>query len=251
MKHSQQVDKLGKFLGYVLGRHPDEFGLVPDAKGYLKTKDLLKALAEEPGWRHVRMNHIREVSYRPGTSAIELTGNLIRAMDRSNLFPPEISDNHPKLLYYPIRRRAYPVVLEQGILPDHDGNRITLAIDQVFARRLGRRIDQDPIILVVHSAAALSRGATLWRYGEQLFLSDRLPVGSFSGPPLSRLQAEPKQKPEPHKKETPSAPPTPGSYLLEVSDQPPPGSRSKKPSRQRKNEWKRERKRKSRRGGFD
>ena len=245
MKHSQKVDKLGKLLGYILGRHPDEFGLVPDAKGYLKTKDLLKALAEEPGWRHVRMNHLREVSYRPGTPLIELAGNLIRAVDRSNLFSPEISDSPPKLLYYPIRRRAYPVVLEQGIPPNPDGNRITLAMDQAFAERLGRRIDQDPIILVVHSATALSHGATLWRYGEQLFLSDRLPPGSFSGPPL------PKQQPEPQKKETKPAPPAPGSYLPDLSNQPPPGSRPQKPSRQRKNEWKRERKRKNRRGGFD
>jgi putative RNA 2'-phosphotransferase len=245
MKHRQQVDKLGKFLGYVLGRQPDEFGLVPDAEGYIKTKDLLKALAEEDGWRHVRMNHLRELSYSVGPSQIELAGNLIRAADRSNLFSPEIPEDYPKLLYYPIRRRAYPVVLEKGILPNPAGNRITLAVGRTFAERLGRRIDQDPIILVVHSATALSHGATFWRFGKQLFLSDRLPLGSFSGPPL------PKQQPEPQKKETKPALPTPGSYLPDLWNQPPPGSRPKKPSRQRKNEWKRERKRKNRRGGFD
>jgi putative RNA 2'-phosphotransferase len=245
MKHSQQVDKLAKFLTFIIGRQPDEFGLVPDTNGYVKTKDLLKALAEESGWRHVRMDHLREVAFTSRPPQIELAGNLIRAADRSNLYSPELSNDFPKLLYYPIRRRAYPVVLEKGVPPNPAGNRITLAVDQAFAGRLGRRIDQDPIILVVHSATALSHGATLWRFGKHLFLSDRLPMGSFSGPP------PPKQPPEPQKKEPKPTPPSPGSYLLDLSNPPTPENRFNKPPRHRKNEWKRERKRRNRRNGFD
>ena len=63
MKHSRQVDKLEKLLTYILGRRPDEFGLVPGPDGYVKIKDLLKALSEEPGWRHVRRSHLREVTF--------------------------------------------------------------------------------------------------------------------------------------------------------------------------------------------
>jgi putative RNA 2'-phosphotransferase len=36
-------------LSYVLGRRPDEFGLVPDADGFVRLKDLLKALHEALG----------------------------------------------------------------------------------------------------------------------------------------------------------------------------------------------------------
>jgi putative RNA 2'-phosphotransferase len=248
MKHSHRVDKLEKFLATMLGRQPDEFGLVPDANGYVKTKDLLKALGEEPGWRHVRRNHLREVIYSSRSPQIELADNLIRAVDRSSLFSPEIPADFPKLLYTPIRRRAYPVVREQGLPPDATGNRIILAIDPTFAERLGRRIDPTPVILIVNSAKALSNGATLWRFGDKLFLSDRLPLDSFSGPP------PPKQHPEPQsagKANTQTAPTTPGSYLLDLSTPPTPGNRFNKPSRQRKNEWKRERKRKNRNQGLD
>ena len=245
MKHSHQVDKLAKFLAYVLGRQPDAFGLVPDLNGYVKAKDLLKALAEEPGWRHVRMNHLRELTFASRSPRIELADNLIRAVNRSSLSSPEIPKDYPKLLYYPIRRRAYPVVLQKGVPPDPAGNRITLTIDPSFARRMGRRIDQAPIILVVHTAKALSHGATLWRFGGQLFLSDQLPLGSFNGPP------PPKQHSEPQKKDTKTAPTAPGSFLLDLSSPPTTENRPKRPSRQRKNEWKRERKLKSRRNGFD
>lgn len=248
MNHSHRVDNLAKFLVYLLGRQPDEFGLVPDANGYVKTKDLLKALGEEPGWRHVRMNHLREVIYSNRSPQIEMANNLIRAVDRSRLFSPEIPADLPKLLYYPIRQRAYPVLLEKGLPPDAAGNRIILARDPTFARRLGRRIDPAPVILIVNSAKAVSKGATLWRFGQKLFLTDRLPLDSFSGPP------PPKQHPEPQKVERTDAqtvPKAPGSYLLDFSDPPTPRNRSKRPSRHRKNEWKRERKRKNRTDSFD
>ena len=244
MKHSHRVDKLARFLAYVLGRRPDEFGLVPDAEGYVKIKDLLKALAEEPGWRHVRMNHLHEVVYAGRSQQVELAPPLIRAVDRSSLPVPQTSAEFPKLLYHAIRRRAYPFVLERGRPPDTAGSQIILTADEPFALRLGRRIDQTPVILVVHSAKALSNGATLWRFGQRLFLSDRLPIDSFSGP------RPPKQRPEPKKSDKPDtreAPATPGSYLLDLSHSPAPENRYSKPSRQRKNAWKRDRKQKQRR----
>lgn len=244
MKHSHRVDKLAKFLAYMLGRQPDEFGLVPDTDGYVKAKDLLKALAEEPGWGHVRMSHLRELAFASRSPQVELADNLIRAVDRSRLYAPEIPSVYPKLLYYPIRRRAYPVILERGLPPDAAGRRIIFAVDQALAGRLGRRVDQSPIILVVNSAKALAQGATMWRFGRQLFLSDRLPPGCFSGPP------PPKQRPGPPKTEKAdqrTVPTTPGSFLLDVSNPATSGSRFEPPSRQRKNKWKRERKRKSRR----
>ena len=71
MKRSHALGKLSKFLTYILGRQPDEFGLVPDENGYVKTKDLMKVLAEEPGWRHVRLNQIREMIHTSRSPEVE------------------------------------------------------------------------------------------------------------------------------------------------------------------------------------
>lgn len=243
MKHSHTVGNLSKFLVYVLGRQPDEFGLVPDRQGYVKIKDLMKALGEEPGWRHVRVNHIREVVYTSRPAPVEMEDNRIRAVDRSHLFSPRIADEPPKLLYYPIRRRAYPSLAERGLPPRPSPDRIILAGDMALARRLGRRIDSDPVMLTVNSHQALENGATLWRFGESLYLSDCLPPGSFSGPPL------PKNPPQPKKAEAPNgrtAPKTPGSYLMDPALTTGKVDRAQKGGRRRKNEWKRERKRKQR-----
>lgn len=244
MKHSRNVDKLSNFLAYILGRQPDEFGLVPDEQGYVKTKDLMKALAEESGWRYVRLSHLREVIHTTRLPVIEVDSDRIRAVDRSRLFAPIIPESLPKLLYYPIRQRAHPVVMEKGLLPDTAGHRIILADDLTLVQRLGRRIDPAPVILIVNSAKAIENGATIWRFGNHVFLSDRLPVGSFNGPPL------PRQRTAPQKAEKPAAPSTPGSYLLDLTTPPASTKRMGKASRQRKNAWKQERKRKSRGKAF-
>lgn len=247
MKHRQSVNNLSKFLLYIIGRQPDELGLVPDEKGYVKIKDLIKALGEEPGWRHVRLNHIREVIYSAGSSPIEMVDNRIRAVDRSRLVLPEIPSNLPTLLYIPIRRRAHPVLLEKGLPSAPSGNRIILSDDLTLAQRLGRRIDPSPVILTVNSEHARKKGATIWRFGNRLFLSDSLPLGCFSGPPL------PKSRPEPKRADAPgpqNGPKTPGSYEVDLTPDAIDKELSKKRSRQRKNAWKRERKRKHRNDPF-
>ncbi len=59
MNHSKNVRQLEKFLFYVLGKRPDEFGLVPDSEGYVRTRELLRAVSEEDGYRYVRESHIK------------------------------------------------------------------------------------------------------------------------------------------------------------------------------------------------
>jgi len=243
MKHRQAVDKLSKLLVYILGRQPDEFGLLPDENGYVKIKDLIKSLGEESGWRHVRLNQIREVICSTGSPAVEIENNLIRATDRTRLFLPEIPESFPKLIYYAVRQRAYPVLLEKGLTAAASGKRIILASDIAMAQRLGRRIDPSPVILTVNSENARKNGATVWRFGKRLFLSDGLPLGSFSGPPLPKKRPEAKQVGMPISQ---AAPKTPGSYYLDLTIDSTHKDQPKKRSRQRKNEWKRGRKRSSR-----
>lgn len=242
MKHRQAVNKLSKLLVYMLGRQPDEFGLLPDKDGYVKMKDLMKSLGEDPDWRHVRLNQIREVIYSIGSPAVEIENNLIRAKDRTRLFLPEIPNTLPKLIYYAIRRRAYPVLLEKGLTAAY-GNRIILTSDIALAQRLGRRIDSFPVILTVNSENARKNGATVWRFGKLIFLLDCLPIGSFSGPPLPKKRQEVKQVEMPKSQ---AAQKTPGSYYLDLTIDSTDKDLSKKRSRQRKNEWKRDRTRISR-----
>jgi putative RNA 2'-phosphotransferase len=54
-------EDLSRLMIYILGYRPDEFGLVPDPGGYVRYKELLQAIHEEPGWGYVRQSHFNEI----------------------------------------------------------------------------------------------------------------------------------------------------------------------------------------------
>ena len=210
MARMQAPAKLAKFLHYILGRRPAEFGLVPDGSGYVKIKELLKALHEEDGWRHVRRPHLDEIVMvlpRPG---IQLKEDGIRAADRSRLQAPRPARDLPKLLFVGIRRRAQAHVLERGLIPA--GGRLVLSSDRDLALRMGRRMDQQPVILTVNVQQALDRGIRFSQFGDSLFITEALPSDCLSGPPLPKARPQPKRS---EAAETPAPERKPGSFVLD------------------------------------
>ncbi len=234
---AKETKRLAKFLSYVLGHRPDEFGLVPDEDGYVRIKELLKSMSEEEGWRHVRMGHLKEVSYTHMPSPIEMDDKMIRASDRSLLPKIEPGIDLPKLLYLAVRRRAYPSMLDRGLPYQEDRPSLLLCADEAMALRIGRRRDQHPVLVTIHVEASSDKGTYFQKYGEGLFLADAIYPDTFHGPPL------PKEKPVQHgaqKKSEPEQPKTPGSYFPDLSPPPEPKKRRKEA------DWKKDR-RKARR----
>lgn len=215
--HIKNVIKTGKYLSYVLGRRPDEFGLIPNEQGFVPVKELLKALHEEAGWRHVRSAHLNEVMLAISPAPIEIDGNFVRAMDRTQLPAIVPTDTLPKLLYIAVRKRAYTLVAEKG-LKAASRPYLILSSDRAMAMRLGRRRDSDPVLLSIQVSKTQKKGVDYNRYGESLFLTEFIPVGTFSGPAL------PKQKPvvpkaaAPENQQRMPVEKTPGSYFIDLKD---------------------------------
>ena len=53
MAKRRSLEQLAKFISYILGRNPAEFGLVLDSDGFVKIKEFLKAVSEEEGLKYV------------------------------------------------------------------------------------------------------------------------------------------------------------------------------------------------------
>ena len=114
--HQIRTDSLCRFLIYVLGHRPDEFGLVPDHEGFIAYKELLQAIHEEEDWRYVRRSHINEVLLTEDRSLFQSEDERIRSMERRwelDLHHPAMS--LPKILFTAVRRKAHPVVMENGL----------------------------------------------------------------------------------------------------------------------------------------
>jgi putative RNA 2'-phosphotransferase len=210
MSHKYHTHQFYKFLEYVLGRSPDEFGLVPDDEGFVKIKDLIKAIADEDGWRHVRIAHLHEVFLKEVDPPFEITESLIRAKHRDNLPSRKPCEKPPKLLYGWVRKKAWPFVFQNGLSPSTHPF-VILAKDKDLAKRLGRRMDLDAVILTVMVQNCQDNGLMLQEFGE-LYLSEAIPVDCFTGPPPPKGKEETKPKEKPVKKPVELA----GSFFLDM-----------------------------------
>ncbi len=206
---SKQLEKL---MSYILGRRPDEFGLVLNDQGFVRLKDLLKAISEEPGWGYVRKSHIHEVLMTSCEKSFVLEDDKIKAVCRDDGLGPEKEVVPPKLLYHCVRRRAYPVVCQQGIIPLGQP-RVYLATTKELAQRMGKRRDPAPVLLTVQAQRAVEAGVKFAKQGRLIYITDGVPVGYFTGP---RLRKEKKE--EVPKLAEPLAMPKglPGSFTFEV-----------------------------------
>jgi putative RNA 2'-phosphotransferase len=236
MAAPQAIKKLAKFMEYVLARRPDEFGLIPDPDGFVKIKTLLQAIHEDPEWRHLKEAHLTALLAMERPVPIEIQGVLVRAQNRDQLPAVTVPGEWPKLLYTTVRRRAYPVVHEKGLRPGAPPI-IVLSSDIAMAQRLGRRSDNDPVLLTVRVTQAQAAGTHFQQYGETLFLADAVPADCIGGPPL------PKEKPAAASPKAPAQPKTPGSFFPDLGSAGKHGVAPHQRPQRNEIEWKKDRRR--------
>ncbi|MBE9543344.1 MAG: RNA 2'-phosphotransferase [Proteobacteria bacterium] len=229
----QPPKQLAKFLNYVLSRRPDEFGLVTDKEGFVKIKELIKATIEEEGLKYVRRSHINEIMITLPNHGLEVAENLIRAINREHLPKQSFALDPPKLLYTCVREKAYPYVLDKGIMPT-GFSKVILSSNRDLAQRMGRRSDTAAVLLTVQVNQSEVKGVVFFTAGESLFLADYIPPDCFSGPPL------PKDLPDTRKADKPQKEPAKmpaGSFFLDLNKKEhpvTPGARQEKRNKKQK-----------------
>jgi len=248
MARGNNAKKLAKLLDYALGRNPDEFGLVPDGDGFVKIKELIKALHEEEGWKFVRKAGIDEVMYSIADPPVEIDNDRIRAIKREKLDKRGYAAEPPLLLYTCVRRRAYPHALKKGVNP-MGRSHVVLSPDADLALRMGRRYDADPVLLTVNVDQAHDRGCMFLKASPRLFLCRQVPEGSFLGPalPTEKKTKEGKDGSAKEAKKIPQRSETPGSYFPDLTEPQPQKHLTKKQRRRDEVTWKTARRRKTRR----
>lgn len=231
-KHIRKVETLSRLMHYILGKRPDEFGLVPDRHGFVPLKELLKVIHEEPDMAYVRQSHLGEVMLYDRDKLFEVVEKKIRATKRSFLPLAEQDrlSNPPKLLFKGIKRKTYPAVLTHGLTP---GGReyVVMTADRDLAAHIGRRQDQRPVIVEIQAQAANNSGTAFFAFGDSLYVADTVPARFITGPPLPKEQPEQK-KPLRAKEEV-----LPGSFILDGDKDP---DRKRQDRARKKRGWKEE-----------
>lgn len=237
----KNISKLAKFLQYILGRRPDEFGLLPDDQGYVRVKELIKVLHEEK-WHQVRPGHLKTLPLLLPKAGIEMDRNRIRALARARL--PTLSEAPlvPKQLFTGIRRKAYEITLREGLVPQTHPASVLLFTDHELAMRVARRRDAEPVIVTVQTTVAQRAGIDFMRFGEAIYLAARIPANCCRLPRRPKRTALDRPTREP---QAAQPPPTPGSYSVDWDRLEKNAVPTKRSPRKSKN-WRRERQRRRR-----
>jgi putative RNA 2'-phosphotransferase len=241
-----QLKELRKIIEYILLYRPDEFGLFLDDDDSLPIKELMWALHEETGWKHIRLGHLRELAYSGLELAFTLEEKHIRP--KREITQATADTLPPRLLFSAARRKAYPAILKHGLRP---GSRtyVPLATTEEMALRIGKRRDHKPVLLTVHAAQAHDSGHPFFTGGDLLYLVKALPAPFLSGPPLREPAPSRKiPKKEPPKPLKPEVPEMTGSFLLDPERDPDPMRRQRrKREKERQRQRSKERRDKRRR----
>lgn len=169
--------KLSKEISYALRHAPWEYELELDREGFVPVQQLIDALNENGKYDRLvtvsDLAHIIEISDK---KRHELKGDTIRALYGHSV-PMHISKEKiipPDILYHGTTHRALNMILNDGLKP-MGRQYVHLSVDTDTAVQVGKRRDNDPVILKVDAARAYKDGTAFYKGNDKVVLADYVP----------------------------------------------------------------------------
>jgi putative RNA 2'-phosphotransferase len=196
--NSAERIQLSKLMSYLLRHRPDEAGLTLDENGLVPLTALLAAIRLRSGYAWVTAEDIREVvatSEKQRFRLVGVTGCRTLATRNGGVRQPvrECIGAHyghsqrvrpvapgtpvvpPELLYHGTARRAVPAILAAGLQP-RGRQFVHLSATPDSARRVGRRRDDRPALLVIHARSAHADGLLFYAPTPDVYLVSHVPA---------------------------------------------------------------------------
>ncbi len=196
----RQRRKFDKLLLNMLARNPASFRLVADEGGWVRIRDIHKALLEEKLFPGMTPAGIKQhlLLFRP--AGFECSDKRIRALP--GLQSPGIFDykiaTPPEKLFTPIRPRALRHVDGHGLTAAGEAGWIVLLSSRKDALLFGKRFHNRPVLCKITAAKASQGGETFRHAGSGLYLSEKVERQWLILPEIREETASEKQKTEPN-----------------------------------------------------
>ena len=214
--------RLSKFLSLVLRHRPDEYGLKMDGHGFVDFEDLVDLLVAEDILAEDAEEEVLQLVNDSSRRRFEVADGGIRALyghsARVGLDLPE--EDPPETLYHGTTPDTARTVQSDGLKPAGRAY-VHLSSTAEEALSVGRRHDDNPVLIEVDTAAAREGGTGFHRATELIWLCSALPVSVLRIPELPELPERP--EPVARRPEPPTTPVRPGP--VSPSARPPSGVR--------------------------
>jgi putative RNA 2'-phosphotransferase len=167
------LDRLSRFLSFLLRHRPAEYPLAFDRQGFVGWDELLRRV--QARFPDATEEDIREIVTATDKRRFELRGDKVRAT-YGHSFPVDLEGESvapPEELYYGTARDLADSILREGLKPRGRAYvHLSASVDE--AEAVGRRRDPAPAIIVVAARAAQEAGVAFYSSGP-LFLSSEVP----------------------------------------------------------------------------
>ncbi|SEP06055.1 putative RNA 2'-phosphotransferase [Halogranum amylolyticum] len=166
--------RLSKFASGALRHFPDDAGLSPDGHGWVDYDALVDAVTRKYSW--AEREHVDGVVATDPKGRFERRSSRIRAAYGHSidvtLEPTESAV--PSQLYHGTARRNIESIRETGLRP-MGRQRVHLSTTREEARTVGRRHDDDPVVVVVDADAMVANGFGVDERGPETYTVDHVP----------------------------------------------------------------------------
>lgn len=167
---------LSKVVSYALRHAPWEYELELDENGWVDIEQLLTSLREDNRWGDVTEADLIAMIEGSEKKRHEILSGKIRALYGHSV-PQKIArenEEPPSILYHGTARRYLESITENGLLPT-GRQYVHLSIDVDTALQVGKRRDNQPIILLINAKLAWNEGIKFYQGNDKVWLADFVP----------------------------------------------------------------------------
>lgn len=169
--------KLSKEISYALRHAPWEYELELDEQGWVDIGQLLSAFRECRDWIELNENDLFRMIEKSEKKRHEIANGKIRAIYGHSL-PRKIlkkPKEPPEILYHGTAKRFISSIKKLGLLPQ-SRQYVHLSVDMETALQVGKRRDENPIILKIRAAEGFREGVSFYLGNDNVWLADTVPV---------------------------------------------------------------------------
>lgn len=168
--------KLSKEVSYALRHVPWKYKLELDKDGWVETSQLISALNENSQWKHLTENDLLTMIILSDKKRHEIIQGKIRALyghstpNKINRIPIE----PPEILYHGTTKKSMLSIKNEGLLPQAR-QYVHLSIDKNTAMQVGKRYDDNPVLLLINSKKAWQNGVLFYHGNDKVWLANSIP----------------------------------------------------------------------------
>ncbi|UCE21760.1 MAG: RNA 2'-phosphotransferase [Candidatus Aminicenantes bacterium] len=154
--------KVSKFLSFTLRHAPQNYGLSLDRYGFAEFRMVLKILTKRfPG---LEDEDVKNIVMNDPKKRFQIDDQRIRARYGHSVFvePLEECRAVPSFLFHGTSPRSLNSIFKRGLIPEKR-RFIHLSLSVEEALKVGRRKDNNPVVLKVDTQRASQDGLVFWK----------------------------------------------------------------------------------------